>query len=218
MGFNVPRNSMQCTLEWKTSKIQTWRAVCGPRTTHTSIFVFYRKPLRPSFHTSFRCIASILGVLSHTRFCRSGQRAYGFDSHFPCGAFSRSSHPSNFKIGTPVAALPGAWRYRVSAGNGRPGVSIPRVWSAASVIVWQHTQLSEQIRPWDTPACCWDVMQPTNNNNNNNNNIHRRHPSLPLFTPVIPFAFVCLVVCSVWGGGGGEFIFSFVLFSTFCFC
>ena len=28
------------------------------------------------------------------------------------------------KIGTPVATLPGAWRYRVSAGIGRPGVSI----------------------------------------------------------------------------------------------
>ena len=31
---------------------------------------------------------------------------------------------SDFKIGTPVATLPGAWRYRVSAGTGRPGVSI----------------------------------------------------------------------------------------------
>ena len=28
--------------------------------------------------------------------------------------------------------------------------------------VWQHVQLSEQIRPWDTLACCWDVRQPTN--------------------------------------------------------
>ena len=23
-------------------------------------------------------------------------------------------------------------------------------------------KLSEQIRPWDTLACCWDVKQPTN--------------------------------------------------------
>ena len=28
--------------------------------------------------------------------------------------------------------------------------------------VWQHVNLSEQIRPWDTLACCWDVKQPTN--------------------------------------------------------
>ena len=40
------------------------------------------------------------------------------------GIFSGSSHSSDSKIGTPVATLPGAWRYRVSAGTGRPGVSI----------------------------------------------------------------------------------------------
>ena len=40
------------------------------------------------------------------------------------GIFSGSSHTSDLKIGTSVATLPGAWRYRVSAGTGRPGVSI----------------------------------------------------------------------------------------------
>ena len=40
------------------------------------------------------------------------------------GIFSGSSHTSGSKIGTPVATLPGAWRYRVSTGTGRPGVSI----------------------------------------------------------------------------------------------
>ena len=40
------------------------------------------------------------------------------------GIFSGSSHTSDLKIGTPVATLPGAWRYRVSAGTGWPGVSI----------------------------------------------------------------------------------------------
>ena len=34
------------------------------------------------------------------------------------------SHTSDLKIGTPVATLPGTWRYRVSAGTGRPCVSI----------------------------------------------------------------------------------------------
>ena len=38
--------------------------------------------------------------------------------------FSESSHTSDLKIGTPVATLSGAWRYRVSAGTSRPGVSI----------------------------------------------------------------------------------------------
>ena len=40
------------------------------------------------------------------------------------GNFSGSSHTSDFKIGAPVATLPDTWRYTVSAGTGRPGVSI----------------------------------------------------------------------------------------------
>ena len=40
------------------------------------------------------------------------------------GIVSGSSHTSHLKIGTPVATLPGAWRYTVSAGTGWPGVSI----------------------------------------------------------------------------------------------
>ena len=37
--------------------------------------------------------------------------------------FSGSSHTSDLTIGTPVATLPGASHYRVSAGTGRPGVT-----------------------------------------------------------------------------------------------
>ena len=47
----------------------------------------------------------------------------GFESHLRQD-FSRSSHTNDLKIGTPVANLPGAWHYRVSAGTGQPGVSI----------------------------------------------------------------------------------------------
>ena len=47
----------------------------------------------------------------------------GYESRFRRD-FSGSSHTSDFKIGTPVATQPGAWHYRVSAGTGRPGVSI----------------------------------------------------------------------------------------------
>ena len=38
--------------------------------------------------------------------------------------FSGSSHTSDLKIGTPMATLPGAWCYRVSAGTVWPDVSI----------------------------------------------------------------------------------------------
>ena len=48
----------------------------------------------------------------------------GFNSRFHRGDFSRLGHASDLKIGTPVATLPGAWCYRVSAGTGWPGVSI----------------------------------------------------------------------------------------------
>ena len=40
------------------------------------------------------------------------------------GIFSGSSHAIDLKIDTPVATLPGTWRYRVSTGTGRPGISI----------------------------------------------------------------------------------------------
>ena len=47
----------------------------------------------------------------------------GFESRLR-RIFSGSSHTSDSKIGTPLAPLPGACRYRVSSGTGRPGVSI----------------------------------------------------------------------------------------------
>ena len=50
------------------------------------------------------------------------------------GIFSGSSHTNDSKIGTPVATLPGAGRYRVSAGTGRPGVSILRLGEVESWI------------------------------------------------------------------------------------
>ena len=55
--------------------------------------------------------------------------------------FSGSGHISDFKIGTPVAILPGAWHYRASAWTCRFSVSILwvrwKVGSATSVLVCQ---------------------------------------------------------------------------------
>ena len=50
------------------------------------------------------------------------------------GIFSGSSHTSDLKTGIPVLTLPGAWRYRVSAGTGRPGVSTLRLGEMESLI------------------------------------------------------------------------------------
>ena len=51
----------------------------------------------------------------------------------PCGDFCRSSHTGDLNIG-PVATMPDAWRYRVSAGTGWPGVSILRLGEVESLI------------------------------------------------------------------------------------
>ena len=48
----------------------------------------------------------------------------GFDSRFLRGKFSWSRHTGDLKVGTPLAALPGAWRCRVSGGTGWSGVSV----------------------------------------------------------------------------------------------
>ena len=53
----------------------------------------------------------------------SGAEDPGFESRLRRD-ISWSSHISDLKIGTPASTLPGAWRCRVSAGSGRPGVSI----------------------------------------------------------------------------------------------
>ena len=47
----------------------------------------------------------------------------GFDFLFRRD-FPGLSHINDLKIATPVATLPGVWRYRVSAGTGRSGVSM----------------------------------------------------------------------------------------------
>ena len=56
-----------------------------------------------------------------------GPLVKAFRGSFPTcavGILSGSNHTTDVTIGTPVATLPGAWRYRVSAGTGWPGVSI----------------------------------------------------------------------------------------------
>ena len=58
------------------------------------------------------------------------------------GIFSGSSHTSDLKIGTPVATLPGAWYYRVSAGTGRPSVSILWLGEMESLICSFHLSVA----------------------------------------------------------------------------
>ena len=76
--------------------------------------------------------------------------------------------PVAYKTRTPVATLPAAWCY-CWEWFARCQYTVPewdiKVKSAISISTWMHVQLSEQIRPRDTRACCWDVKQPTNDSN-----------------------------------------------------
>ena len=58
----------------------------------------------------------------------------GFDCRLRRGDFFGWSQTSELRAGTSVVTLPGAWRYRVRAGTGWPGVSILSLGEEESVI------------------------------------------------------------------------------------
>ena len=74
------------------------------------------------------------------------------------GIFSRSSHTSDSKIGTPVATLPGAWRYRVSAGTGWPGVSILSLGEVERLICNLYLSVAARKIVWADPSLRYTSM------------------------------------------------------------
>ena len=68
------------------------------------------------------------------------------------GIFSGSSHTSDLKTGTPVATLPGAWRYRVSTGTGWPGVSILWLGEVESLICNFYLGVAARKIVWADPS------------------------------------------------------------------
>ena len=89
-----------------------------------------------------------------------------FDSCFRCASLYRSSHTRDFIINTPVAALPGTWHYRVSAGTGWPGVSVLCLGEMESLICNFYPSVAAHAIVWAPPSlcmltCCWDAKQPT---------------------------------------------------------
>ena len=70
----------------------------------------------------------------------------GFYSLIRRESFSRSSQTSDLNIGAPVAALPGAWRYRVRSGNGWPVVII--LWLGGKDSLICNFYLSMVVREW----------------------------------------------------------------------
>ena len=77
--------------------------------------------------------------------------------------FSGSSNTSDFKIGTPVATLPGTWHYRVSAGTGQLGVSILWLGEVESLICNFCLSVADLFLRYTSMLLgCWATNQQTN--------------------------------------------------------
>ena len=115
-------SSSQCAYACHSSSLVAQWYTSGSRATDTGV-----KPCFPwSSHISDQqnytlvvdCLAGLVVKAS-----ASGAEDPGFESRLRQNFFGLS-RTSDLKIGTPVATLPGAWHYRVSAGTGQPSVSI----------------------------------------------------------------------------------------------
>ena len=62
------------------------------------------------------------------------------------------------KIGTPVATLPGAWCYRVSAGTGWPSVSILWLGEMESLVCNFYLSVAARIIVWADPPLRYTCM------------------------------------------------------------
>ena len=72
--------------------------------------------------------------------------------------FLGSSHTSDLKIGTPVATLPGAWCYRVSAGTGRPCLSILLLGEVESLVCNFYLSVEARKIVWADPSLRYTGM------------------------------------------------------------
>ena len=77
--------------------------------------------------------------------------------------FLQFSHTIDLKIGTPVATLPGAQCYRVSAGTGQPGVSILWLGEIESLVCNFYLSVAACTLVWSDPFLRYTrIKRPTN--------------------------------------------------------
>ena len=140
----------QLSLKQKSNKpITSWTMMCG-RSNHT--WINQIKWEKIGFYCMFVCLFKHLHCLTGLVVRRPPQE-WKVPRLIPAcnGAFSGSSHTSDLKIGTPVATLPGAWRYRVSAWTGRPGVSIRWLGEMESLICNFYLSVAAHTTVWADP-------------------------------------------------------------------
>ena len=91
----------------------------------------------------------------------------GFNSGFLRGDFSRSSSNGDLKIGTLVATLLGARRYRVCAGTGWPRISLLWPGEIERLICNFYLSVAAREIAWADPSLrCTSLLLGCNNNNN----------------------------------------------------
>ena len=73
-------------------------------------------------------------------------------SNLACTGIFLGRHTSDLKIDTPVASLPGAWRDRVSAGTGRPVVSMLWLGELESLICSFYRSVAARKIVWADPS------------------------------------------------------------------
>ena len=98
-------------------------------------------PLLPPFPPLSSSSYRLVGLVVKTSASRAEDPVFEFHLRWD---FSGSSHTSGFKSGTPVATLTGAWRYKVNAGTGRPGVSILRLGEVESLVRSFYLSVAER--------------------------------------------------------------------------
>ena len=146
------------TIDLTTSTLEasmpdSWLYRVSARTGRSSILNCEWATLRVWPETSFSvgsaCICTIdhlIGLVVKASALRLEDQ--GFESCL-CQDFSGSSHSNDLKTGTlPVATLPGAWRYRVSAGTGWPSVSILWLGKTESLICNFHLSVAAHTTVW----------------------------------------------------------------------
>ena len=100
----------------------------------------------------------------------------GLYSYFRCGFLSGLSHTSDLKIVTPVAALPGAWHYRVSTMIGWHDASILLLGETESLICNLYLAVAAHTTvPADLSLRCTDMLLGCQATNNNTAPLHALH-------------------------------------------
>ena len=148
MSFNKPK--------WFNSiSIFTW-INWQPHEKQLAQMLQHHTKLHSNFHRSlFVCDHCLIGLTVKASASRGEDP--GFESHLHRD-FLGSSHISDSKIGTPVATLPGAWRYRVIAGTGWPGVSILWLGEMESWICNFYLSVAARTIVWADPSLRYTHM------------------------------------------------------------